>query len=120
MTERSTIVSVHPYFRVQSGKMNEAKVLLGQMISRTSAEKENLYYDFTIHEDVVFCREAYQSAAGLLNHLDNVGPVLGEFLKIAELIRLEVHAAPAEVAKLKGPMAQLNPQWFEFYAGAER
>ena len=120
MIERSTVVSIHPYFKVKSGKMTEAKALLDQLISRTSAEKENLYYDFTIHEEVVFCREAYSGAAGLLHHLDNVGPVLGELLKLADLIRLEVHAAPEELSKLKGPLERLSPQWFEFYAGVNR
>ena len=120
MIERSTVVSIHPYFKVKPGKMTEAKPLLDQMVSCTSTEKENLYYDFTIHEQVVFCREAYTGAAGLLHHLDNVGPVLTEFLKLAHVLRVEVHGAPEELAKLKETLAPLNPQWFEFYASMNR
>jgi len=120
MLERSTVVSIHPYFKVKPGKMTEAKALLDQMIAQTSDEKENLYYDFTIHEQVVFCREAYRSAEGLLHHLDHVGPVLTEFLKLAHILRVEVHATREELTKLKQPLRSLNPQWFEFYGGVKR
>jgi hypothetical protein len=33
-------------------------------------------------------------------------------LKMAELIRVEVHGPAAELEKLKGPLAHLNPSWF--------
>jgi hypothetical protein len=66
------------------------------------------------------CCEAYVGAEGLLRHLDNVGPVLSEFLKLAEVVRVEVHGAVAELAKLKGPLKSLNPEWFEFYAGVQK
>jgi hypothetical protein len=31
-----------------------------------------------------------------------------------------VHGAVAELAKLKGPLKSLNPEWFEFYAGVQK
>src|SRR5712671_4364441 len=103
MNDPENVVSIHPYFRVNPGKMVEAKKLLGQMVTRTSAETANLFYDFTINGDVVFCREAYLGAEGLLKHLENVGPPLAEFLKLAEVLRVEVHATRANLDKLKGP-----------------
>jgi hypothetical protein len=120
MIESSKVVSIHPYFSVKPGNMAQAKACLDQMISRTSGEKDNLFYDFTINGDTVFCREAYVGAEGLLRHLDNVGPVLSEFLKLADVVRVEVHGAVAELAKLKGPLKSLNPEWFEFYAGVQK
>lgn len=65
----------------------------------------------------MFCREAYLEAEGLLKHLENVGPVLGEFLKIADVLRVEVHGANPSLAKLKGPLGNLNPEWFVFECG---
>jgi hypothetical protein len=41
-----------------------------------------------------------------------VGPLLTEALKIADLIRLEVHGPAAELDKLKEPLAHLKPGWF--------
>jgi len=97
--------------------MAEAKALLDQMVSRVSTENANLCYDFTIHGDTVFCREAYVGAEGLLKHADNVGPVLAEFLKISEVLRVELHGSAEELEKLKQAFAPLNPVYFEFYAG---
>ena len=120
MKNPENVVSIHPYFKVKSGKMAEAKKLLSQMVARTSGEAANLYYDFTIKGDVVFCREAYVGADGLLRHVENVGPVLGEFLKIADVLRVEIHGARANLDMLKGPLANLNPEWFEFECGVSR
>lgn len=120
MTHPESIVSIHPYFKVQPGKMAEAKKLLAQMVSQTSAEPANLYYDFTINGDVVFCREAYVGADGLLKHVENVGPILANFLKIADVLRVEIHGGGAHLEKLKGPLANLKPEWFAFECGVSR
>jgi hypothetical protein len=76
------------------------------------SEEMNLFYEFTVNGDEVFCREGYADAEGLLAHLDNIGALLAEALKIADLIQLEVHGPAAELDKLRGPMAHLNPSWF--------
>lgn len=120
MIHPENVASIHPYFRVKSGKMAEAKSLLRQLVDRTSAETANLYYDFTINGDVVFCREAYAGADGLLRHIENVGPLLGEFLKIADVVRVELHGSRPDLEKLKGPLANLNPECFVFECGVVR
>ncbi len=100
--------------------MPQAKELLRQMVARTSPESANLYYDFTIQGDVVFCREAYVGAEGLLAHVENVGPILAEFLKLADVLRVEIHGTNANLEKLKGPLAGLKPEWFVFECGVVR
>ena len=120
MSNPSQVVSIHPYFKVKAGKLDEAKSMLQQFIGKTATEDANLYYDFTFSGDVLFCREAYVGADGLLKHLENVGATLGELLKIVDLERLEVHGAADELEKLKGPLANLNPQWFVFECGVDR
>jgi hypothetical protein len=79
---------------------------------KTETEKENLFYGFTVNGEEVLCREAYESAEGVLNHLDNVGELLSEMLKIANLTRLEVHGPASELEKLKQRLAHLNVAWF--------
>jgi len=120
MVHPENVVSIHPYFRVNPGKMSEAKNLLHQMVARTLTESGNLYYDFTINGDVVFCREAYVGAEGLLTHVENIGPVLAELLKMAEVFRLEVHGTNANLEKLKGPLSAFKPEWFVFECGVAR
>ena len=105
-------VTLHPYFKAHPGKLEAMKAGLPAFLARTASEERNLFYDFTINGDEVFCREGYHGAEALLHHLDNVGSLLAEALKIADLIRLEVHGPAAEVEKLRGPLAHLNPEWF--------
>jgi quinol monooxygenase YgiN len=117
MIHPSKVVSIHPYFKVKAGKLAEAKAVLPELVSKTATEKGNLYYDFTISGDVVFCREAYDGAEGLITHVENVSATLAELLKLADIIRVEVHGSAEELAKLKAPLADLKPQWFEFERG---
>ena len=91
-----------------------------QFAARTQTEAKCRYYDFTINGDEVFCREAYDGAEGLLAHLDNVGALLGEAMKLASLTRVEIHGPAAELEKLKGPMADLKPAWFIYECGIGR
>jgi hypothetical protein len=37
-------------------------------------------------------------------------------MKIADLIRVEVHGPAAELKKLREPLAHLQPSWFEIAA----
>jgi hypothetical protein len=60
----------------------------------------------------VHCREGYEDAEGVLFHLDNVGTLLNEALKISDLTRLEIHGPEEELAKLREPLAELNPEYF--------
>ena len=120
MPHPSQVVSIHPYFRVRAGHMDQAKVLLRRFVEATQPDPACLYYDFTIREDVVHCREAYVGADGLIGHLGQVGGVLEEFLKIAELVRLEIHGAASELEKLQGPFGHMSPEWFVFEVGTLR
>jgi hypothetical protein len=79
---------------------------------KTATEKENLFYGFTINGDEILCREAYESAEGLLAHVENIGALLAEMLTMADLTRVEVHGPAAELEKLKEPLAHLHPAWF--------
>jgi quinol monooxygenase YgiN len=112
-------VSLHPYFKVHPGQLAAAQALLPQFVAKTSTEPGRVQYEFTISDDVVFCREAYHDASATLAHLDNVGALLGEMLKISELIRLEIHGPAGELEKLKGPLAELKPAWFVFECGLD-
>lgn len=116
MSTLSNFVTLHPYFKVHPDKLEAFKAGFAAFVEKTKAEPKNLFYGFSLNGDEVFCREAYIDAEGLLAHLDNVGTLLAEALKIADLVRLEVHGAAAELAKLKGPLADLKPQWFEVVA----
>jgi quinol monooxygenase YgiN len=105
-------VSIHPYFKVHAGQLDAAKALLPRFAEKTITEPKALYYEFTLSGDVIFCREAYVGAEGAQAHLANVGEILGEMLKITDLVRLEIHGPADELDKLRAPFAHLNAEWF--------
>ena len=112
MKPLSNFVSLHPYFKVHPGKLEAFKAAFPAFIEKTASEEKNLFYGFTVNGDEIFCREGYADAEGLLAHLDNVGALLAEALKMADLIRIEVHGPAVEFDKLKKPLAHLKPAWF--------
>ncbi len=112
MSVPQNFVSLHPYFKVHPGKLEEFKAALPAFAQVTATETKNLFYDFTVNGNEVFCREGYDGAEALLKHLDNVGALLTEAFKIADLTRLEIHGPEAELAKLRNPLAHLKPAWF--------
>ncbi len=113
-------VSLHPYFKVNDGKMDEFKALLPQFVEKTSSEAGCVYYGFTICDDVIFCREGYENGESVLAHLENVGELLGKGLAISDLFRLEVHGPESEIAKLREPMGDLNPDFFIHQCAVEK
>ena len=116
----SAVVSLHPYFKAHPGKIAEIIAGLPAFVEKTKTEAKCVYYGFTVNGDEIFCREGYSDAEGVLAHLENVGPELGAMLKVADLTRIEVHGPAAELEKLKGPLAQLNPAFFVSDCGVER
>jgi len=112
MNPLSNFVSLHPYFKVHSGKLDAFKAGFVAFVEKTASEDKNLFYEFTVNGDEVFCREGYSDAQGLLAHLENVGALLADALKMADLIRLEVHGPRSELDQLREPMAHLHPAWF--------
>jgi hypothetical protein len=113
---RSNFVSLHPYFKVHTGKLDAVKAGFPRFVERTASETDNLFYGFSINGDEVCCREGYEDAKGVLAHLENVGALLAEMLAQADLTRVEVHGPAEELEQLKGPLAHLNPAWFTLEA----
>jgi len=116
----ANVVSIHPYFKVHPGQLAAFKASFPAFIEKTRSEEKNLYYEFTVNGDEIFCREAYVGAAGALAHLAGVGGLLAEAMKIADLSRLEIHGPAAELDQMRGPLAHLNPAWFILEAGVRR
>src|SRR5438477_5335698 len=105
MNPLSNSVSLHPYFKAHPGKLETLRSAMPAFVEKTSTEEKNLFYGFTINGDEVFCREAYADADGVLKHLDNVSALLAEALKIADLIRIELHGPANELDKLRKRLA---------------
>ena len=120
MATQDTCCSLSPYFKVHAGKLAEFKKLTEAFVEKTNSEPKCLYYGFCFDGDIAHCREGYADAAGLLAHLENVGALLQQALKISDMTRLEVHGPAEELKKLSAPLAALKPQTFTVEVGFRR
>jgi len=112
--------TVVPYFRVSDAQFAAFRNLCERFVERTESEPKCLYYGFSFNGDQVHCREGYTDAEGVMAHLENVGDLLEEALKMAELVRLEIHGPEEELAKLREPLAPHEPQFFALEYGFRR
>jgi len=112
--------TIVPYFEVPADKLAQFKLIAERCVAQTRSEPKCLYYGFAFNGNTAHCREGYEDGEGALAHLDNIGPLLSEALAIARLVRLEVHGPEEELARLRGPMAQLQPEFFVLEYGFRR
>jgi len=120
MATQDKCCSIVPYFKVHDGELEAFKALCEKFVEKTAEETKCLYYGFSFDGDQAHCREAYADAEGALAHLENVGALLEKALGIADLTRLEIHGPEKELAKLREPLADLNPQYFTLEFGFRR
>ena len=120
MFKTDSCCTLVPYFQVHEGQLESFKALGPKFVEKTRQEAGCVHYAFSFSGDVAHCREGYADADAVLAHLQNVGELLGEALKLARITRLEVHAPASEVEKLRGPLASLAPQFFVLEPGIRR
>jgi quinol monooxygenase YgiN len=120
MATTDTCCTIVPYFTVQADKIENFKKVCEQCVEKANEELKCLYYGFTFDGNLAHCREGYADAEAVLAHLENIGPLLQEALKLADITRLEVHGPEMELAKLRKPMAGLNPRFFTLEYGFRR
>ena len=117
MATTDTCCTIVPYFKIHNGKREAFIALCQQFVEKTRQEPNCLYYGFSFDGDFVHCREGYKDADAALAHLENVGTLITELLKVADMTRIEVHGPGKELEKLRKPMADLNPQFFTLEYG---
>ncbi len=120
MANQDKCCAVVPYFKVSEGNLEAFKALCEKMVEKAKTEENCLYYGFCFDGDLAHCREGYTDSEAVLAHLDNIGTLLGEVLEISEITRLEIHGPEQELAKLREPLAHLNPQFFTLEYGFRR
>ena len=120
MSTQDKCCTIAPYFKVHDGKLDIFKELCKQLVAKTNEEPKCLYYGFSFDGYQAYCREGYEDAEGLLFHLEHVGSLLEESLKISDLNRLEIHGPEEELVKLREPLANLKPQFFNLEYGFRR
>lgn len=120
MATQDSCCTISPYFKVPPANLPAFKALCERFVEQTRSEAKCLFYGFCFDGELAYCREGYLDAEGLLAHLDHIGPLLQEALQLAEIVRLEVHGPETELARLRGPLAALQPQFYTLEYGFRR
>ena len=81
MATQDRTCTLAPYFEVHAGELDKFKALCEQCVTKTQNEAGCKYYGFCFSGDEALCREAYDDAAGVLAHLDNVGELQNQKVK---------------------------------------
>ena len=120
MATQDTAITIVPYLKVRPGKMQEMTDLCERFVEKSRTEVGCLYYGFCFNGDLAFCREGYVNGDAALAHLENVSALLGELQKITDTVRFEIHGPEAEIAKMRGPLADIKPEYFILECGFRR
>lgn len=122
MATSDKCVTIGPYFVIKEGRRGEVDSYLSKFVERTKSEDGCLYFGFSLHGNRLHCREGYRDAEGALAHLENVGGLLQELLGsgIVELTELQIHGPEEELAKLREPLKDFNPDYWVLEHGFRR
>ncbi len=120
MATNDKCCTIVPYFKVTEARLTDFKKIADQCVAQTSEEPGCLYYGFSFDGNAAHCREGYVDADAALAHLKNIDPLLQQALQISALTRLEIHGPAEELAKLREPLAKLQPQFYTLEYGFRR
>ena len=113
--------TIVPYFKIHSDKEQQFRTLCQQFVEKTKSEPGCLYYGWSFDGDLAHCREGYRDASSAVAHVQNVAALLSELMKIADVLRFELHGPAAELEKLRvPPFSDLKPQYFQLEYGFRR
>lgn len=120
MATQDNCCTIVPYFKVHEEQLQMFKALCEEFVKVAETESKCLYYGFSFDNYQAHCREGYEDAEGVLVHLENVATLLDEALKVADLLKLEIHGPESELSKLRKPLEHLQPQYFVLEYGFRR
>ena len=112
MRTQDTWCTVDAYFNVHPGKMETFEGLVDRFVDKTRNESGIRYYGWSFNGAEAHCRQGYLDAEGFLEHAANVLPLFEEALNISDCSRLAIHGPESELDKLRGPMAEIQLQYF--------
>ncbi len=112
MASNDTCVSVAPYFQIHEGQLETFKSICERFVAKSATESGCLYYGFAFKDNLALCREGFKNAQALLDHIENLSPIVAEMTTVSNLVKIEIHGSEAELAKLREPLSTLNPEYF--------
>lgn len=112
-------IQVNARLKIQPGKMDEFKILALECVERVKKrDKGTTQYDWFYNEEKSECvvRERYKSSDAALEHIANVGDLLGGLVALAT-ISLEIYGSASE--NLKNALEGFDVCFYDFGVGLE-
>lgn len=110
-------IQITAKFKIHEGKVEEFKKIAAQCVPAVKAnEKGALQYDWFFNPGKTECvvRETYTGSNAVLEHLGNVGALLGQLLYISDF-EAEIYGNMSE--ELKHALAGMNVKVYSFFQG---
>ncbi|ESP90243.1 MULTISPECIES: putative quinol monooxygenase [Pseudoalteromonas] len=117
LVNNETCVSTKPYFEIPDKHVAEFLEFCDKFIAKTANEPKCMHYIFSFDGNKGHCQECYEDAEGVLAHLQNIDELNRQAMHLATIFRYEVHGPKSELDKLRGPLAFLNPIYYETRCG---
>jgi len=114
-------VTIVPKFKIKEGMKDKFMANILKLLELVKANEQDtcLVYIFVgpTEDGFVVCREGHADADAALLDLKNVDGLLKEAMGCADVVSLDTQGPPAELEKLKEPMAALGPTCYELQPG---
>jgi quinol monooxygenase YgiN len=106
---------------IPAGKIDEFKKLAAELIKKVEANEPNtLSYEWFLSDDESKCYvlEIYKDSEALMAHLGDIGEMMGPFLELAPLTRLELYGSPSD--EVRQALEPFGTKFFEHWNGLTR
>lgn len=106
---------------VKTGKLEEFRSLMEEMVASTRQEPGTLAYEWFVSDDgsAVHIYERYASSDAVLEHLQNFGSKFAErFLAAVDLTRFMVYGTPSQ--QVKASLSGFGPTYLGPFGGFVR
>lgn len=120
MSTFDNAITIHPYFKIKEGQMEACKSFLTQFCEKVASEGGASTTTSLSRRMCCSAERPIETPPRCSRIWKTAVRLLGEFGKITEVMRVEVHGPAAELEKLKAGLAGLNPEYFVCECGIGR
>jgi len=92
-----------PYFTVISGHMEEALSIADKLCKISIKEEGCLFYNYTVHKNIIHFREAFVDATAAFAHIENIRETVANLAEISTRSRAEIHGPRRELDLIEDP-----------------
>ena len=117
MATNDTCCTIAPYFKVQDGKLDVFKELCERFVETTRASPDVCITVSVLAPISPTVGRVTKTPTPYWHTFRTSGALLEEMPQSAEIVKLQIHGPEEELAKLREPLSELNPEFFTLEYG---